>query len=154
VQQVVGAFHGRLARLARRSVDREVGRDAEHIRHRVVMAPGPQVRVTAVTGVRQYPGERHVGRAGVLEHRDGQLGLGGEGDLVGHPGLTAPLTVVRPFLGQIQTAVDEGVSGGGGVGEHHHGLAVADIAGQPTVLEGHPDRLGALLLRLGVIDDE
>ncbi len=69
-------------------------------------------------------------------------------------GLTAAVRVARPLLGQVEAAVDEGVSARGGIGEHDHGLAIADITGQPAVLEGHPDGLGALLLRLGIVDDQ
>ncbi len=72
----LGALHGRLAR---RAVEREVDRDAEHVRHLLPVTPGPKLRITAVAG---------VGR---------------------HSGLEAPLAVGRPFVGQIQAAVDEGV---------------------------------------------
>nr|WP_251061742.1 hypothetical protein [Streptomyces sp. ISL-100] len=100
MQQVVGALDGRLPRLAGRPVDRQIDRDAEDVGHGGLVAPASQLRVTAVAGVGQHPGERDAGVPGLGEHGNGQLGLGGEVDLFGYPGLTAPRPVGRPLLGQ------------------------------------------------------
>lgn len=48
----------------------------------------------------------------------------------------------------------EGVAARGGVGEHHHDLAVADVAGRPAVLVGDPDGPVTLLDYLGAIQHQ
>ncbi len=67
-------------------------------------------------GVRSHPGDRQ--RRGERAQHDGlgQLSFGGEGPLVGDLRSVAALAVVRLGLGQIQLAVHQGASAGGGVG--------------------------------------
>jgi hypothetical protein len=154
MKQVVDTLHCGVAGLARRAAQREIDRNTEDVGHGPVMAPGPHLRIASVAGIGQQPGEGDTGGDGLLQHGDGQLRLGGEADLVGDAGRPAPLPVLGPLLGQIEAAVQEDVSGGSGVGEHDRGLAVAHVPGQAAVLEGHPDRLDALLLSLGVVDDQ
>ncbi len=99
-------------------------------------------------GIRQAHGHRG------LQHGEAQVRLGGEGDLVGHPGHPAPLTVLRPGLRQVQAPAEEGVTTRGGVGEHHHDLAVADVTGRPAVLVSDPDGLVTLLDHLRVVQHQ
>nr|WP_240468054.1 hypothetical protein [Streptomyces dangxiongensis] len=89
-----------------------------------------------------------------LQHGEAHLRLGGEGDLVGDSGRPAPLTIAGPGLRQVQTPVVEGVATRGGIGEHHHDLAVADVTGRPAVLVADPNGLVTLLDHLGVVQHQ
>lgn len=105
------------------------------------MQPGPQSGVLAVVRVGSHPREQQPTGHRALQHGDAQLRLGGEGNLVGDSGRPAPLTIAAPGLRQVQTPVVEGVATRGGMGEHHHDLAVADVTGRPAVLVADPDGL-------------
>jgi hypothetical protein len=151
VQQVTGLLHGGLAWLARRAGHRQRDRYPQHVRQAALVQEGTQARILAVVGVGGHPAKGQAALDGAAQHRDAQLGLGGEGDLLRDPGVPAALHVPGPDGGQVQAPVEEGVPGPGRVGEHHHHLAVAHVPSDPAMLMGHPDRPRPLLDHLGVV---
>jgi len=64
------------------------------------------------------------------------------------------IRVARPVLGQVEPAVDEGVTLGGGVGGEDADLAVGDLARRAGVLEPNAARRLALLEKAGLVDDQ
>ena len=91
----------------------------------------------AVDSVGRHPGEGHMGGDGTPDHLHRQARLGGEGNLGWHVGCCQSPRVVRPGLGQIQGAVDEGMPVLRYVGGKHPDLAVGHLAGGPRVLPPH-----------------
>jgi hypothetical protein len=90
----------------------------------------------------------------VLQQAVGQLGLGGEHDVVGHSGQFAALLVGSPFPGQVQGAADQGVTGGGCVGEGDRDLAQGDAAEGAAVLAGRADAVGRGFGVAGLVHDQ
>ena len=73
---------------------------------------------------------------------------------LGTPAAFRRRLVLGPFLGEIQTCIDEGVFLPGDVSHEDADLAVVDLAEPAAPLAGHADRLGPLLgERRGVEDD-
>jgi len=111
--------------------------------------------IGAVDLIARGPCRRGPGGHGPVNHRPGQCGLGRELALVvRHAGRRAPVAVLGPGLGQIDLAVDERVSGCGGVGEIDGDLAVLDPACGSGVLTLYPNRRGALLDVPGLVDHQ
>ncbi len=108
----------------------------------------------AVDLVAGQPPGRYAQIAGALEHDGGELGLGGEDDLVGHVGEQAAFFVGGPLPAEVQDPVDGGVSVRGGVGEVDGDLAQADPAECPGVLVGGADAVGGGLLVAGLVHDQ
>jgi hypothetical protein len=88
------------------------------------------------------------------EHGDGQLRLGGEGDLVGDVGQQLALFVGGPVGAQVQLPVDQRVAARGGVGEVDGDLAQTDPAERAAVLAGRSHRVGGGLLVPGLVHDQ
>lgn len=61
---------------------------------------------------------------GPPDHGPGEIVFGGEVTLVGDPGRSAAIPVVRPGLGQVELPVDQGVTACGGIGGEDTDLAV------------------------------
>ena len=81
--------------------------DRQDVGDRLLLKPDSQPSVAAVDGVAGDPPGRHPSRHGALEHGLGELGLGAEGELVGHAGLGAAGQVVGPAAGQVQLPVHQ-----------------------------------------------
>src|SRR4051812_37228121 len=81
------------------------------------------------------------------------LGLGLEGDRLGHTGFLAPGWIVSPLLRQVE-AIGDGQAGGAiGERERHGHLAIVLLAELAAILTRHPDRVPALLGEAGIVDD-
>lgn len=72
----------------------------------------------------------------------------------GDAGRPAAFGVVCPGLGQVELAVNQGVTSGGGVGGEDADLAVLGAAGGAGVLALHAGGGDALLDKSGVVDDQ
>ena len=108
------------------------------MRHPAALQPAPERRVLAVDLIGGHPGSRHPGIQGPLQYDPGQLRLGPEPHLLGHPGGSTPRPILGPCLGQVQLPVDECPPPGAGVGQEHAELAVVDLAGGARVLALDP----------------
>src|SRR3954466_5669265 len=81
------------------------------------------------------------------------LGLGLEGDRLGHTGLLAPGWIVSPLLRQIEAIGDRQAGRAIGKRERHSYLAIVLLAELTAILARHPHRVPALLGEAGIIDD-
>jgi anti-anti-sigma factor len=79
-----------------------------------------------------------------FQHVPGQLGFGGELDLLADSGLGAPVAVISPGPRQVQLAVDQCPASGGVIGQKHAELAVLDSPGGARILALYPGGLVAL----------
>ena len=146
---------GRRSRLPPRwQGDPEVHRDREHIPLAVLLAGGPQLRGAAVDLIAGHPGERHCGADRAGHHGGAQLGLGGELHAAGDLRPLPPFLVAAPGFRQVEPEIEQGVGAGGDIGAEHDGLAVLDLAGDPRMLAGHPDRHLASLQLGGLIQHQ
>src|SRR5208282_814319 len=84
----------------------------------------------------------------------GELRLGGEHDLVRHPGELAALLVGGPVRGQVQGTADQGVPGRGRAGQGDRDLAHRDAADGAAVLPGRAGAVRRRLLVGGLVDDQ
>lgn len=98
---------------------------------------------------RGEPAGTHAEFAGPVQHDSGELGLGGEKDLIGHVPQQAAVLVPCPGGGQV-SRVDQRVSVRRGVGEMHGDLAQPDSAQRAGVMVSGFAR--QLRLRSGQID--
>jgi hypothetical protein len=133
---------------------REVAADGDHVALAALLQAGQEVGVVAVVGVGDDAGVPHPVGVGSVQQRQGDLGLGLEGDLLGHPGFLETLGVVSPALMQIQPGGDRPGDGplGGVAGDGD--LAVGRLAEGAGVLTGDADGAFALLGEAGVIEDQ
>ena len=105
-----------------------------------------QPRVGAVDFVASHPRCRDLGLHSTVDQRCGQRRFGRENLLLSRDSSAgAARRVASPRLGQVQGAVDQGVSTRGGVGQIHRYLGVLDTARGAAVLTLHPDTVDALL---------
>ena len=126
----------------------------QHVAEPVLLQPAAQRVVGAIDAVGGHPGEGHTGRVRPLEHRQAELGLGGERDLLGHAGLGPARPVRRPAFRQIERTVDQGPAVAAGIGQEHADLAVLDPPRRAAVLPLHARRLAALLEKAGLVQDQ
>ena len=104
-----------------------------------VLQKAPQGAVASVDAVAGHPGTRHAGVQGALQHLDAQLGLGGEGDLLGDPGDPTALLVTSPCFGQVQRTVEQSVAMAAGIAEKDADLTVFNASGSTRILALHAD---------------
>lgn len=114
----------------------------------------PEAGVLSVGGIRGAPDDGQWGVQGATNHVAGEVALGGEGALVGDAGCSAAFPALRPGLGQVALAVDQGVAAGGGVGGEDADLAILGAAGRAGVLALHSGGGGALLHEAGVVENQ
>src|SRR3954467_9688128 len=81
------------------------------------------------------------------------LGLGLEGDRLGHTGLLAPGWIINPLLRQVEAIGDRQAGRAIGKRERHGHLAIVLLAELAAILARHPDRVPALLGEAGIVDD-
>jgi hypothetical protein len=127
--------------------------DAEH----VALARTAQRHLDvadAVHAVGRDPAKGHARGKGLLDHAERHGRLGGEGRSCRNLGRSHAGRIIRPSLGQIQRAVDEGVTVPRHIGPEHPDLAVGDLARRAGVLP--PNAAGglALLEEAGLINDQ
>ena len=135
--------------------DAGVAADGEHVADAALAQERAQGGVGAIHLVAGHPVGGHAGVERGAHHLLGQLGLGGEGDLVGDAGGGPPLGVVAPRgPRQVEPPVDQRPPAWGGVGQEHRDLAVFDPAGGAGVLPLDAHRAGALLQEARLVDDE
>jgi hypothetical protein len=89
-----------------------------------------------------------------VEHLQGQLVPGPEAHRLGDAGLSAPLFVLGPFLGQVETDIDQGVLAAADVGEVDADLTVVDLAQPAAPLPLHADGGVALFGECRGVEDE
>jgi hypothetical protein len=89
-----------------------------------------------------------------LDHLTSKLRFGREHDVLWHTRLFAARHVGGPLLRQIELAVEEGPAFGAGIGQEDTDLAVLAFASGARILAFDADRLGALLEKAGLINDE
>lgn len=128
--------------------------DGEDMAQSGLLQHAAQPPLLAVGRVCGHPGERQRRGDGPQHHGVGEVGLGGEGPLVGDVGGAAAIGVVGPGLGQIQLPSHQGPSALGGIGGEQADLAVLGTAGGAGVLAPHAGRGGALPEGSGVAEDE
>jgi hypothetical protein len=91
---------------------------------------------------------------GALDHRDRDGRLGGEAHVLGHVSGAPAIRLIGPAPGQIEPAVDEGMSSVRDVGGEHADLAVGDLACRAGVLPLHAAGRGALLEKAGLVQHQ
>jgi hypothetical protein len=132
-----------------------VGRDCHHISQAVPTDGRPQPWVGAIDFIAGHPCGGNVGRHRTVDQRCGQCWFSRETALIaGDSGVDAARRVFGPGLGQVQSAVNQGVPAWGGVGQVHRHLGVLDPARGTRVLALYAYRVDALLDVAGLIDDQ
>jgi hypothetical protein len=99
------------------------------------------------------PGVREA-RGILLEEFVDDPDLAAEADLLGNARFLASERAPAPFLGEVETAVDERGAAGSDVGEVDPGLTILDLAQATTPLPLHAHGLGALLGEVAAVEDE
>jgi len=89
----------------------------------------------------------------VAEHLSGQFRFGPELHLLRYPGFPTPLRVVTPFLGQVESAVQEGLPLGSDVDQKDPDLTVFHFADRAGVLPLDAYGFRALFQKAGVVKD-
>ncbi len=116
---------------------------------------GAQRGVGAVDLVGGDPRRGHLSGDCAGEQRTRQRGFGRETPFSGGDcGALAAIGILRPGLGQVQGAVDQGVPAWGGIAQIHRDLGVLDAPGGAGVLALHPDRMRPLFHVAGFIEDQ
>jgi hypothetical protein len=84
------------------------------------------------------------------------LGFGAEGGVIGDTAFfpALPLFNAEPALRKEEAAIEEGVAGGGGVGDEDAGLTIVDFAEVTAVLASDADGFRALLWDIAPVDAE
>jgi hypothetical protein len=108
--------------------------DGQHIGVALFLQPPSQVRAVAVDRISDHPANGQLGCLGTLHHQLGQFRFGGEGNMVRDMSGLLAWQIGTPVFGQVQLAVDEGVSCGRHVGEEDTDLAIFDTTSEPAVL--------------------
>jgi hypothetical protein len=83
-----------------------------------------------------------------------QFGFGRKADRLRNMSGLPPGWVGAPVLGQIQLAVDEGMAGGGHIGEKDADLAVFHAPGPPAILGADAGRVTPAFGKATFIDDQ
>ena len=88
-----------------------------------------QISLAVKTVAGDPPSLKEAGGHDVVDQIQGQLGFGLEWGVVGNSAFfpAFPLIRAEPALRKKEAAVEEGVSGGSGVGDKDAGLAVVDF---------------------------
>ncbi len=107
-----------------------------------------------VHAVGRHPGKRHVRRDRPLDHRQRQLRLGHEGQLLRHVRGRPAARVVGPSLRQVEGAVEESMPLGRDVSCEHTDLAVGDLARRARILTMNPAGSLTLLEEAGLVEDQ
>jgi hypothetical protein len=97
---------------ARLNTDDFIGRDHQRKGHPLRLQPEPQVGAVSIDRVGHHPVDGQMGSLGTVHHLQSQFGFRLEADLFGDVSGVPASPILAPVLGQIQFAVDEGVSGG------------------------------------------
>jgi len=113
-----------------------------------------QVRAVTVNGVGHDPADGQVGGMGSLHHPLGQFGFGLEGDRLRDMGGLPASRILAPVFGQIQFAVDEGVTQGGDVREKDAHLAIFDAPSDSAILPLDTCGVGAAFGEATLVKDE
>jgi hypothetical protein len=114
------------------------GSDRQDVAAPVPLRPAPDDMVGAIDAVSGDPGKRNTGLARPLQHRQAELGLGGEDNLRGDARRAPAVFVLGPGGGQVERAVDQRLTVAAGIAEEHADLAVLDPPGSAAVLPLHP----------------
>ena len=107
-----------------------------------------------VDGIGHHPAAGQAGSLGALDHQLAQFRFGAKGDRLRDMGGLPAWAIGTPVLGQIQLAVDEGMTGGGHVGEEDAHLAVFHAPSAPTILGPDARRVAAALGKAAFIQDQ
>src|SRR4029078_10574067 len=92
---------------------------------------------------------------GTVDQLGCQCGLYGKSSSVrGYSRAVTAVRIFSPAAGKVESAVDESVPAGRGVGQVDRHLGVLDPAGGAGVLALHPDRRGAFLHGAGFVDPQ
>ncbi len=113
-----------------------------------------QVGAMSVDGISHHPANGQTSRLGTLHHAPSQFGFGLEADVRGEVNGLSAWQIVAPLFGQIQFAVDHGMSPGGHVGEKDAHLAIFDAPGGPAILPLDASRVAAPFGEAAFIHDE
>ena len=130
-----------------------VGADGQHVPH-AQGADRPAQVTPAIHFISGHEGGADPALARSLQQRPGQLWLGGEHHLLGHPGQLPVPVVGRACPGQVQRPADQRVATGCGEGQGDGDLAQRDPAHGAGVLAGRADRVGGGLLIGGLVHDQ
>ena len=88
------------------------------------------------------------------KHVHGQFWFRPELTSRGDPGRIATFPVIRPYLGQIQLAIQERAARWARVGQEYTDLGILDPTDSPGILPGHPGRTLLSLQKPGLINDQ
>jgi len=131
-----------------------VAADHKHIRLPSLLQNSAKLPIAAVHFAPNDPGRRHTSVQCPLDHLQSQLRLCTIGEPVRYAHLPAPAQVLSPFPGHEQGSIESDMPLGVGIAEEDANLAVGHLAEGAAVLSRHPNRVGALLGKAGLIDDE
>ena len=136
------------------NTDDFIGRDSQRVGEALRFQEDAQVGAVSVHGIGYHPADRQPGGLCSLDHALGQFGFGlktdGLGDMSGLPASR----VGAPVFWQVQFAIDEGVSGGGDVGEEDAHLTVVHMSGRAAILVPDSGGVGAPFGEAAFIDHE
>lgn len=144
---------GGLVRFGALRVGRHLALDLQHVRQAAVLQAVAEVRVRAVTRVRDQDGGAQPDQGEFIEHVQCEPPIRLVMLVFGDPACLATVGRLRavPGLGQEQTPGQRARSGVGSGVNTHADLAVADLAQSAGILPGHPGRGTAVFGEAGVI---
>src|SRR4051794_29169397 len=125
--------------------NRGVGQDRGDVTEPERGDVGAQLRIATIAGIHEDDAARQAGFSSRTELIERNLGLGLEGDFLGHARRLAPRRIVSPLLRQVQAVSDRQTGRVIGERERHGHLAVVLLAELAAVLTRSPDRVAALL---------
>src|SRR3954470_8064455 len=125
--------------------NRGVGQDRGDVTEPERGDVGAQLRIATIAGIHEDDAARQAGFSSRTELIERNLGLGLEGDFLGHARRLAPRRIVSPLLRQVQAVSDRQTGRVIGERERHGHLAVVLLAELAAVLTRYPDRVAALL---------
>jgi hypothetical protein len=96
--------------------------------------PDAQVQIPAIHRIGDDPGEGNPRFPQAFNHQLGQLTLRLKARLFGNPCLPTALRIVKLFFGQIQFAINEGMSSYAHIAQKDANLTVFHSAGRSTIL--------------------
>jgi hypothetical protein len=91
---------------------------------------------------------------GSAQQLETNVTLGSKGDIVGHTGSRAALTVVSPDQREKQATIDQGMTVRGHIGQEDAHLAVGSFAESTAILRSDADGVLALFGKATLVDDE
>src|SRR6266508_1818727 len=127
-------------------------RDRQDIGLLAFLQEAAQGAIITVDTITVDPSQHHASLERTRQHLAGQHRFGGKDTLIWDTGSPTALAIIDPFFGQIQLAIDQGMTVERGVGQNDADLAVLNPAGGTVILARHAGGMAAFLEKASFIN--